>query len=201
MKLGDVPGRGWTLRPVCGILSEKGAGKMVLWLGHGDAYEVLAVMLGAEYGLSALPPVERDENGKPFFPEAPHIHFNLSHSGGLALCGTGDAPLGVDVEELRPRRPGLARHVLSGREYAWFQQQGGDWGAFYTLWTLKEARVKCTGRGLRQAPRTIAVPLLSPGEAGELDGLVFRAYSGETWRAAACCRAGENPPRKIVRIS
>ena len=174
---------------------------MVLWLGHGDAYELLEAMLRAEHGLPALPAVERDENGKPRFPGAPGLHFNLSHSGGLSLCGAGRVPLGVDVEVLRPRRPGLARHVLSAEEYAWFLRQGGDWGAFYTLWTLKEARVKCTGAGLRQAPKRIAVPLLAPGEAGALDGLVFRAYSGESWRAAACCGAGEAPPRQIVTIS
>ena len=174
---------------------------MVLWLGHGDAYELLGELVTAEYGLADLPPVEREENGKPFFPSAPGLHFNLSHSGGLALCGAGGAPLGVDVELVRPRRAGLARHVLSGREYAWFQQQGGDWGAFYTLWTLKEARIKCTGLGLRQAPRTIAVPLLVPGEEGTLDGLAFRAYSGESWRAAACCVPPETPSGRIVRIS
>ena len=174
---------------------------MVLWLGHGDAYELLGELVTAEYGLAALPPVEREENGKPFFPGAPGLHFNLSHSGGLALCGAGGAPLGVDVELVRPRRAGLAKYVLSEAEYAWFQQQGGGWGAFYTLWTLKEARVKCTGRGLRQAPRTIAVPLLAPGEEGTLDGLVFRAYSGENWRAAACCVLPETPSGRIVRIS
>ena len=28
---------------------------MVLWLGHGDAYELLGELVTAEYGLSALP--------------------------------------------------------------------------------------------------------------------------------------------------
>ena len=172
---------------------------MVLWLGQGDAYGLLAELIKREYGLPALPPMERDENGKPFFPDVPGLRFNLSHSGRLALCGAGSAPLGVDVEVVRPRRAGLARHVFSEREYAHFQQLGGDWGAFYTLWTLKEAKVKCTGAGLRQAPRAITVPLLAPGEAGELEGLAFRAYSGESWRAAACCGAGEAPPEAIVR--
>ena len=93
----------------------------------------------------------------------------------------------MDVEVLRPRRPGLERYVCSETESAWLEQQGGDWGTFYTLWTLKEARVKCNGEGLRRPPRDIAVPLLRLGETGELDGLVFSAFSGETWRAAACC--------------
>ena len=58
---------------------------MVLWLGHGDAYELLGELVTAEYGLAALPPVEREENGKPFFPGAPGLPLNLRHSRGLAL--------------------------------------------------------------------------------------------------------------------
>lgn len=171
---------------------------MELWLGAGDAYGLLAELVKTEYGLSPLPETAREEGGKPFFPHEPALHFNLSHSGGLVLCGVGAAPLGVDVETLRPRRAGLARYALSEEEYAWFQQQGGDRGVFYTLWTLKEARVKCVGSGLRQLARTIAVPLLLPGQEGALDGLLFRAYAGETWRAAACCRPPEAPAPDIV---
>ena len=97
--------------------------------------------------------------------------------------------------------PPLARYVCSEAESAWLERQGGDWGAFYTLWTLKEARVKCTGEGLRRPPRDIAVPLLRPGETGELDGLVFSAFSGETWRAAACCPTPQGPLELFVRNS
>lgn len=174
---------------------------MVLWLGAGDAHKLLEELVREEYGLPALPTLARAENGKPFFSERPGLHFNLSHSRGLSLCGVGTAPMGVDVEAVRPRRPGLPGHVFSEKEYAWFRERGGDWGSFYTLWTLKEARVKCTGIGLRQGPRSIAVPLLAPGEEGTLDGLAFRAYAGEGWRAAACCGGEEEPPRHIVRIS
>ena len=112
-------------------------------------------------------------------------------------CGVGEHPLGVDVELVRPRREGLARYVLSEEEYAWFTLRGGDWGSLYTLWTLKEARVKCSGTGLRQAPRTIAVPLLEPGQTGVLDGLTFRAYAGEGWRAAVCSAGPEPLPEAI----
>ena len=171
---------------------------MVLWLGHGDAYELLGELVTAEYGLAALPPVEREENGKPFFPGAPGLHFNLSHSGGLALCGVGTAPLGVDIEVIRPRRAGLARYICSPEEYAWYEELGGDWESLYTIWTLKEARVKCTGNGLRQRPETIAVPRLGPGQTGELEGLIFRSYAGNGWRGAVCCVPPEEPPERIL---
>ena len=134
---------------------------MVLWLGEGDAYALLGELLRAEYGRGVLPAMARGADGKPYYPGEPELHFNVSHSGGLTLCGAGEAPLGVDVEVLRPRRPGLARYVCSEAESAWLERQGGDWGAFYTLWTLKEARVKCTGEGLRRPPGTS--PVLSSG--------------------------------------
>ena len=167
---------------------------MEVWLAEGAAWELLGALLRTEYGLAALPAVDRAAGGKPWFPDHPRLHFNLSHSGGLALCAVGGAPLGVDVERVRPRRAGLAEYALSPEEYRWYQAGGGGWGRFYTLWTLKEARVKCTGQGLRQLARDIAVPLLEPGEAGELDGLRFQAWGGLDWRGAACCLPPERPP-------
>lgn len=171
---------------------------MVLWLGTGEAYGLLAELLAAEYGLPGLPELERQAGGKPFFPQRPDLHFNLSHSGGLALCGAGTAPLGVDLEVVRPRRAGLARYICSPEEYAWYEELGGDWEGLYTIWTLKEARVKCTGEGLRQRPEAIAVPLIGPGQTGELEGLVFRSYAGDGWLGAVCCVPPEEPPERIL---
>ena len=85
---------------------------MVLWLGEGDAYALLGELLRAEYGLGVLPAMARGADGKPYFPGEPELHFNVSHSGGLALCGAGEAPLGVDVEVLRPRAGAVC--VLGG---------------------------------------------------------------------------------------
>ena len=63
---------------------------MVLWLGEGDAYALLGELLRAEYGLGVLPAMARGADGKPYFPGEPELHFNVSHSGGLALCGAGE---------------------------------------------------------------------------------------------------------------
>ena len=96
--------------------------------------------------------------------------------------------MGVDIERVRPRKSGLPRYALGDRECAWFESRGSRWEDFYTLWTLKEARVKCTGEGLRRPPREIAVPLLSPGERGELEGFSFRTLAAEGWRGGLCWR-------------
>ena len=151
-----------------------------------DAHTLLWHAAGQVWGMEALPASERAPGGKPFFPTLPHCRFNLSHSGPYALCALGDREVGADVEVIRPRRPFLPQKVLSAREFAWFQGRGCRWEDFYTLWTLKEARVKHSGAGLACPPREISVPLLSPGEGACLDGLCFTAYAGDGWRAALC---------------
>ena len=159
---------------------------MVLWLGEGDAYALLGELLRAEYGLGVLPAMARGRSGKPLLSGEPESHFTVeSHSGARPSWQVGEAPPGVTGVCRAPAAPGWRGMCARRATPAWLERQGGDWGAFYTLWTLKEARVKCTGEGLRRPP-DIAVPLLGR-ETGELDRLSFPPFSGETWRAAACC--------------
>ena len=170
---------------------------MVLWAGYGgreEAYALLEALVREKHGLDACPPIARAERGKPWFPSCPVLCFNLSHSCGLLLCGAGETPLGVDIERIRPRQERLAQYVLSGAEYRWYTGRGSRQDDLYSLWTLKEARCKYTGAGLTLPPRTIAVPLLEPGETGMLDGLYFRVYGDADWRAAVC--ALEEPPEE-----
>ena len=162
--------------------------------GRELAWPLLSLAVERHWGWTALPAVGRSGRGKPLFQGLSGHWFSLSHSGGIALCALSGAPVGVDVELVRPRRAGLARYVLGEGEFQWYQDRGSRWDVLYSLWTLKEARCKCTGEGLRRPPKDIAVPLLEPGEAGELEGLYFRAYGGDGWRAAVCS-AGERPPR------
>lgn len=135
----------------------------------------------AQYGrpLEPLPQIARTERGKPYFPDHPDLHFSVSHSQGLSLCALGDTSTGVDIELVRPRSPSLPRYALSDREYEWYESRGSDWDDFYRLWTMKEARVKCTGEGIFHCPaREISVPLLQGGEA-EWEGFLFTAIAGE----------------------
>lgn len=63
--------------------------------------------LREEYALPELPKIETGKKGKPFFPEHPEIHFNLSHCKYAVACALDSAPVGVDAEALgRLLRPG-----------------------------------------------------------------------------------------------
>lgn len=157
-------------------------------VGKKDPRELLGELMGG----GELPSVAYGPEGKPCFPDAPRLHFSWSRSGELALCALGEEPLGADVEQVRPRSAGLPRYALNDREYAWFQSRGEGWEDFYTLWTLKEARVKCTGEGIFRVPaRQVPVPLLAPGERGEWEGFTFSALGGEGWRGAVCEKKSE----------
>ena len=65
--------------------------------GRAEARALLALALEEGFGLRQMPEIARGERGKPYFPSHPQIHFNLSHSGPLALCAVGEERCGVYV--------------------------------------------------------------------------------------------------------
>ena len=174
---------------------------MVIYSAEGltrrsQARELLALAAKEHWGLSPLPEIARHEGGKPFFPRHEDRHFNLSHSGELALCALDGAPVGVDIQVVKEWRPSLPRRVCSPAELAWLEDQPELWPAFTRLWALKEARAKESGKGLTALIRNIRIPL--PAErAVRLDSLWFRSWSGPGWAAAVCGHS--EPPEKIFK--
>ncbi len=158
-----------------------------VWIGTGDVYQLLAGAVRQTWGWEELPAITRTAEGKPVFAQCPDHHFSLSHSGGLALCALSDAPVGADIEVIRPRRPGLPAYVFKGAEYDRWLALGGDWAAFCALWTEKESIVKYTGEGLK-AWRRAALPA----------GYVLTGLSGDGWRGAVCGHeAVQGEPHRI----
>jgi len=152
---------------------------------RAQARELLALAAAEAWGLSPLPEIDRHKGGKPFFPGHKHLHFNLSHSGGLALCALDNGPVGVDIQLVKQWRPSLPGRVCSPEELAWLERQSDPWPAFTLLWALKESRAKQSGRGLSFPIRDIRVPLPADGPV-LLDGLWFCTYAAPGWAAAAC---------------
>ena len=146
-----------------------------VFFAQGDAYELLTRAVRQVWAMDELPVIARHPNGKPYFPGHPERHFNLSHSGTLALCALSDAPVGVDIEVIRPRKASLPAYTFKGKDYERYETLGGDWDAFYTLWTEVESIIKYTGEGLK-AYRRAEVP----------DGCVISNLSGDGWKAAVC---------------
>ena len=75
------------------------------------AYLILCRALWEQYRWRALPPIRTTSLGKPYFPDHPDVHFNLSHTAGAVLVALSDRPVGVDIERIRPVSPRTMRRL------------------------------------------------------------------------------------------
>jgi 4'-phosphopantetheinyl transferase len=97
-----------------------------------------------------------NEYGKPLilFPIAGRrLHFNLSHSGDLALYAFAyDREIGVDVEQMCAtiNYEDLGKHFFSVHERTALRALPPDRQeeAFFLCWSRKEAYIKARGKGL-----------------------------------------------------
>lgn len=163
--------------------------RLLYSLGRMTLRRLLSAYLGIEpvdvplrAGLHGKP-----ELGAPF--DTPPLHFNVSHSGNLALYAvTRDGPVGIDVEQMRPIPDllGVAELVLSPREKAAFSTLGtGDRQAFFhEAWARKEAYLKALGDGLMHPPTSIEFGALL-GEPGEAIRDREDEAASSRWRVAA----------------
>ena len=87
-----------------------------------------------------------DRYGKPRLPNG-GIEFSLSHSDGLCAAVLSDGPIGVDVELIRPLRPGLLPRFATDGEII---RCTGAPDLPILLWTKREAKAKENGRGIGQ---------------------------------------------------
>ncbi len=93
-----------------------------------------------------------------------NFHFNLSHSGEMALCALGgDRTVGIDIEKVRPiqRLESIMERCLVETEKAKVISQPVDQQAhdFLQYWTCKEAYLKAIGVGLSQLMTTVEIDL------------------------------------------
>lgn len=111
----------------------------------------------------------------------PPLHFNLSHSGPIALFAfTLDRPLGVDVERIRSDldHEKIAERFFSLRERQVLHNLSAMDMAlgFFNAWTRKEAYIKALGMGLSLPLDSFDVTL-APGRPARL--LEARQQPGE----------------------
>lgn len=138
------------------------------------------------------------------------VHFNLSHTAGLvAVAAAVETELGVDVEAVdRTVELAVADRYFFGVEARWLDtlDPARRTEGFLRLWTLKEAYIKATGRGLSQAldefwfevdpPRIRFTPAIADDEAAwRFHQLVLaeRFLVAVGWRTAQ----GEEPTLSI----
>lgn len=104
---------------------------------RGQQYLLSRALLAfaLEEALGTVPALAKTAAGQPYFPERPGLFLSLSHTEGAALLALSDAPVGVDIERVRPIPPRLGRDFPGAEE------------AFWRRWTAAEAAAKREGRG------------------------------------------------------
>ncbi|KPN13022.1 4'-phosphopantetheinyl transferase [Bacillus australimaris] len=110
---------------------------------------------------------ETEGNGKPVVRHIPSFHFNLSHSGDWVVCAIDDAPVGIDIEEIKPIDLAIAERFFSPDEYQDLLSQPAERreAYFFHLWSMKEAFIKLTGKGLSYGLSSFTARLSEDGKA------------------------------------
>jgi 4'-phosphopantetheinyl transferase len=128
------------------------------------------------------------EHGKPLLDGDVSLHFNVSHSDGLALMAfVKGREVGVDVEKVVPQTEveKLAERFFSPRERSDLKSYSGDdlRAAFFRCWTRKEAYIKGKGEGLSLPLHQFDVSM-KPDDRDAL--LATRPDSAEAGRWTLC---------------
>ena len=141
----------------------------------------LEIYLGRRPSPEALSGEIRIPGEKPRFPAYPDFHYNISHSGGVAVCGLSDHPIGIDLQKI-PEDPGksllIAKRFFSPKEQEALQelQDRNEPEAlcrlFCRYWTSRESYIKLTGRGLAESFQNFC-PDLESGVMNTLRGGSF----------------------------
>jgi 4'-phosphopantetheinyl transferase len=128
----------------------------------------LRAILGRYLGLPAAAIVLADgAHGKPRLSRAEHglhLHFNVAHSGDLALVAvSANCEIGVDVERLRPVSHWeeiAIRYFHEAEVQKILARSSGEREVtFLRCWTAKEAVLKALGVGLTGSLREFQVPI------------------------------------------
>jgi len=105
-------------------------------------------------GISGLPmrgiSMHRYLNGKPFLPDFPNLHYNISHTHNMVVVAVGNHTMGVDIEAISTARMAIAKRFFSKSEFEMLENsENGDRDSlFFELWTARESFAKAIGTGI-----------------------------------------------------
>ena len=90
------------------------------------------------------------ENGKPYLPDFPELHFNISHAQRKIALAVAPVPTGIDLENSARNieKSLIIKKYFTEAERKSIDDSGDTTEAFFSTWTAKEAILKGTGEGL-----------------------------------------------------
>lgn len=122
---------------------------------------------------------KKDRDGVPLPSNG--WHWSVAHKTEYVAGVVGGGPLGIDIEPVRRRSPGLMAKIAGPQE--WQLGHEDEWRLFYRFWTAKEAVLKAVGMGLKGLPDCRVVRIDS-------DFRLTLAYRGKNWTVRQSLRYG-----------
>lgn len=105
------------------------------------------------------------DTGKPYLTDGRFV--SISHSGNYCVLAVFDRPVGIDIEAVGRVKKNVSARFFTEPEQAW---AGDDKVKLTTLWTLKEALSKLTGKGIKMLFDGVDVLPLAKGDFLLFDG-------------------------------
>lgn len=93
------------------------------------------------YRLTSFP---KDDNGAPLAVD--DVHWSLTHKSAYVAGVAAPGPIGIDIEEIRPRSERLKDRIADSKEWSLIDAEHPV--SFFRYWTAKEAVLKAAGVGL-----------------------------------------------------
>jgi 4'-phosphopantetheinyl transferase len=115
-----------------------------------------ALALSCEASGVSLGPLTIDAHGAPI--PFNNTYWSLSHKSRFVTAVVGPSPVGIDIEEVRPRNEELYGYVAGADEWALADR---SWTTFFLYWTAKEAVLKAVGVGIAHLKKARIHAILS----------------------------------------
>lgn len=122
-----------------------------------------------------LGPLAKDPNGAPL--PARGVFWSLTHKPAYVAGVAARAPVGIDIETVRPVREGMYRKVAGTTEWALGVEDRLT--TFFRFWTAKEAVLKTGGRGLADLSECRVTAVFD-------EARLSVAYRGRVWDVRQC---------------
>lgn len=142
--------------------------------------DILARLVASDPGALVI---DQGAKGKPTLRDHPGVHFSVSHTHDVALVAvTRVAPIGVDVERIRPvpHAAAVLRRILGEAEAGAVMAADDGESRFMRAWTRAEATVKARGASIWEAatpdPGVTVATLALPGRYAAAVAVAARGW-------------------------
>ena len=88
--------------------------------------------------------IDYARNEKPYLPQYPGVHFNISHSGDYVVVAISCHPVGIDIQQRRELSDALMEKYFTEKE----RNSGYE---PFELFSGKESYIKFTGEGMSRS--------------------------------------------------